>query len=388
MRLGSLLQLAATLLRLAAVAGAAAPPGRQAIDLASVEWRAQRIGGAGDDAAVPATVPGDILAALERADALGLGNRSIYYGTNLESPAVQAAQNASYWLNASVSADAAFVARGRHTLIVDGLDYNATIFLNGRAVGAHVGPYSMARLPLPPGALAAAKNELALRFELPPHGLIGGWLAPGNGVQGVMWNFLTKWKSMVGIGYDFAQPLWSTGIQESAALVATDHLLLSDLVVLPALAPPFSSATLNASVSADADAAMEVEVTWTVARTPDPDGGAQEARAPAVTATTRASLQAGANRLSTGEALKVPSPALWWPNGFGEQPLYTLSVSVAAAKPQPPLATGDTSAAAAMDSLSRSFGIRDLKHVRNPGPDSWSYIVSRHDTAGIWVAFF
>ena len=59
---------------------------------------------------VPATVPGDILAALERGDALGIQNQSIYYSTNLKSASVQAAQNASYWLNSSVVvADAAFI---------------------------------------------------------------------------------------------------------------------------------------------------------------------------------------------------------------------------------------------------------------------------------------
>ena len=42
------------------------------------------------------------------------------------------------------------------------------------------------------------------------------WLAPGNAVQDVMWNYLDKWKSMVGLGYDFAQPIWTIGVQEGA----------------------------------------------------------------------------------------------------------------------------------------------------------------------------
>ena len=179
-----------------------------------------------------ARVPGDIIAALERADQLGINNQSIYFSTNLKSAAVQAAQNASYWLNCSVAAEATFLARTRHTLLIDGLDYNASVFLNGHPIGAHAGPYLIGQLPIQSGLLHAS-NELSLLFHMPPQKLIGGWLAPGNAVQGVMWEYLDYWKSMVGIGYDFGQPFWGIGIQEGAWLVASDHCLISDLAVLP-----------------------------------------------------------------------------------------------------------------------------------------------------------
>jgi hypothetical protein len=222
---------------------------------------------------VAARVPGDIIAALERAGQLGLaGNESIYHGLNLKKASVQAAQNASYWLNCTVLTSATFRSRSRHTLIVDGLDYNASIFVNDRLIGTHAGPYRTARLPLSGGGGGASgpllqpSNEVSFLFHMPPQGLIGGWLAPGNGVQGVMWEYLDYWKSMVGIGYDFAQPLWSIGVQEGAWLAATDTCLMSDLSVLPVLSSDLSQALINASVDLSCGAAPlaggEV-VTWT-----------------------------------------------------------------------------------------------------------------------------
>ena len=347
--------------------------GRQVLDLSHLQWSAQRAAGAGDYPApvVPATVPGDILAALERSDALGINNQSMYFSTNLKSPSVHAAQNASYWLNATVpmAPGDGFLGRSRHTLVVDGLDYNATLFLNGQKLGSHAGPYKICRLAVPSGLLKSPSNELAILFHMPPEGLIGSWLSPGNGAQGVMWSFLDYWKSMVGIGYDFAENLWTIGIQEGAQLLATDDILISDLVVLPSLQAPYSVALINASCTVDTDTALEADVEWSVTRLPS-GSGSTGADPLVVQSRASASLQPGRNRLSSPESLKVLEPALWYPKGIGEQPLYTLSVSVSKKPSGPASSTAD----ALMDSLSRPFGIRELKQVRNPGPASWTYI--------------
>ena len=314
---------------------------------------------------VPARVPGDILAALERADQLGIGNQSMYFSTNLKSASVQAAQNASYWLNCSLSPNASFLARQKHTLIVDGLDYNATVYVNGHPIGTHAGPYQIGRLPVASTTLQAS-TELAFLFHMPPQGLIGGWLAPGNAVQGSMWNFLDFWKSMVGIGYDFGQPVWSIGIQEGAWLVATDSCLISDLAVLPILSADHSSAQLNASFSVLCDAPITAAVSWNAHQTVTNADGSSSVGPLVASAVVEVALKTGPNHVSVaGEPhLTVHQPALWWPRGFGNQSLHTLRVSV---HPR-------SNSAAPLDSLSRSFGIRDLRQVRNPGPDSWTYI--------------
>eukprot|EP01052_Picozoa_sp_SAG31_P073916 SAG31_NODE_32978_length_349_cov_1.032000_1_plen_85_part_10 len=65
--------------------------------------------------------------------------------------------------------------------------------------------------------------------------------------------------------------LWGIGIQESATLVATDHVLISDLLVLPHVVAPYTTAYINASFAIDCDpifcrSGVSVLVTWTVVR--------------------------------------------------------------------------------------------------------------------------
>jgi len=58
-------------------------------------------------------------------------------------------------------------------------------------------------------------------------------------------------------------------VQEGAYLIATDECTISDLVVLPVLEPPFTSAALNTSFTTICDGmggvgGKEVEVEWIV----------------------------------------------------------------------------------------------------------------------------
>ena len=199
-------------------------------------------------------------------------------------------------------------------------------------------------------------------FHLPPAGLLGPWMGPGNAAQGVMWDYLSRWKSMTGIGYDFAQNVWPIGVQEGVSIVGTDHVLMRDLVVLPCVPRPYTIATLNASFMVVSDVQQTATVTWTVTEVTTAAGGGGVA----ASATTSVALEVGANAVNVGDALKLQSPKLWFPRGSGAQPLYLLDVAVTA------VSSGGT--VLAQDSLTRTFGVRDLQHVRNPGPETWTYI--------------
>lgn len=337
---------------------------------------------------------------MERADLLGLSGQSMYFGTNLASAGVRAAQNQSYWLNTTVTIPPAFLQRELHTLLVRGLDYNGSFYIDGELVGSHAGPYHPARIPISLPALPAsspthtpAMVEVAILFHRPPAALLSAWIdVRGNGAQHIMWNYLDWWRSMVGIGYDFAQNVWPVGIQEGVWLVASDKLVLTDLVVLPVVPAPYTEATINATayievptaISDDLEGAgtigggssFEVTLQWRILHAAA-RGGSKEVVA---SANTTATLLPGLNAANTGlHALKVTNPKLWYPRGFGSQPLYTLVVAIfpagAVAK-----GTGNTGSnnngggAVAFDEASRSFGIRDLQHVQNAGPKTWTYI--------------
>ena len=132
-------------------------------------------------------------------------------------------------------------------------------------------------------------------------------------------------------------------------------MLLSQLVVLPLVPAPYTRASLNTSVTIDSDQQQTIALSWSVSEV-----GADAAP---VVFKTKATLQAGVNRINSGSALVLTNPKLWWPNNFGAQPLYTMDVAVAG-----------SSGGATLANISRSFGVRDLQHVRNEQPDSWTYI--------------
>lgn len=328
------------------------------------------VGGPGPRA-VPAHVPGDVLAALERADLLGIANQSIYHGRNLQKASVQAAQNASYWLNTTFSGDATLLKSARIVLVLDGIDYNATVFVNGRKIGAHAGPYHVGRIAVASGLLnrGPLSNELALRFEMAPPSLLKAWFGPGNGAQDVMWDKLDWWKSMVGIGYDFAENFWSIGVQEGVQLVGTaGQCLINDLAVLPKLRPPYTQAMINASLAGTCHQEVDaVAVVWTVR---DSHGD--------VVATTSTSAEVdratGQLRGASGASLVLDSPELWWPHGLGLQPMYDIEATVRVSVHPESTNNGPTTVLSDSDTANRSFGIRDLKQVRNTGPTSWTYI--------------
>jgi hypothetical protein len=85
--------------------------------------------------------------------------------------------------------------------------------------------------------------------------------------------------------------------------------------------------------------------------------------------------QAGGGVVGVNGSLELAAPRLWWPNGYGAQHRYRLTVrrwsgaggaggsADPGGTPPPPL----------LDSTTALFGVRHLENLRNPGPSSWQY---------------
>lgn len=334
---------------------------------------------------------GDILAALERANRLGLNNTSMYHSTNLASASVRAAQAKSYWLNSTVVPTAEFLELPRHVLEVCGADYNVTVHVNDMVVGSHVGPYVIARFVLGPGVLGRGPNRVSILFHAPRPELLAAWFGPGNSGQHVMWDYLDFWRSMVGIGYDFAQNVWTIGIQESIKMIATRGCTITSVTVLPSLAPPYLKATLNASFEASCDDRYHLDnmtAVWTVYAL---DSAHKRLGLQVATRRTRISAKNATRRpgehvsLRASDVITVNRPRLWWPRGYGDQPMYILGLTLHEASTWATNSLGDKTEVnvnndpdavlgAIVDSANRTFGIRDLRQVRNVGPSNWTYI--------------
>ena len=136
-------------------------------------------------------------------------------------------------------------------------------------------------------------------------------------------------------GWDWGPRLVSAGISGPVSVVHAEQ-------------PLASSNRIQTAIAADGTAsfAFETESTW-------PEG------------TWTLTHPNGRHELiqtdSIGGSCNVAMPSLWWPNGMGNQPLYTLTWT-----PESP----------ALDALDWTFGLRTVEWVREP--DAWGQSFTCH----------
>lgn len=332
---------------------------------------------------LPARVPGAVVDDLHRAGEVpdprvGRNSRSAEW-----------VAERSWVYRRAVDLDTA-AADGVAVLEFDGIDPGADVYWDGELLGSVRGLYRRLRLPLDASRRAEGRHKLALRVHP----------APDSEPQVGRTERVRVHTPRLGYGWDFSPRLRHQGVWKSARL-RLGRALLGDLTVRTRLgAPPagdkMSPLDPNGDISSQfgrqdgADAGVDaarvgaassgdmssqpassgdmmsplagrnaarvgvVDVEWV----PPTDGRPADAGPLAVTVTVArdgrvlgaAEVDATAGRAS----LRIPDPALWWPNTFGEQPLYTVTVA---------LADADGEA----DRTERQVGFRTARLVPNAG---------------------
>lgn len=225
--------------------------------------------------------------------------------------------------------------RGRGIrLAFDGIDYAASVYVNGEPVARHVGMYGGPDVDITPLVRFDGENEVVVRIDPPPR----DW-------HGVM-------KPSPGWGWHYGH-LISIGIWRGVRLESVPAVEIVD---------PFVSTV------ALTDAAARVRVQWDVVRN---DGGEEPVPVDVVVRdasgaeVARAAVEVIAHAAVTRHDLElvISTPELWWPFGYGEQPLYTAEIAVAG------------------DSADAAFGIRTIEMRPLPeahGPDfyNWQFVVN------------
>lgn len=217
--------------------------------------------------------------------------------------------------------------RGRRVrLCFDGIDYSGTVYLNGEPVAQHAGMYGGPEVDVTALVRFGGDNEVVVRIDPPPR----DW-------HGVM-------KPSPGWGWHYGH-LISIGLWRSVVVEAVPDVELADVFV--------------ATTRVDGEGAAHLRVQWDLVGPPDnvgpgvtspidvaitiqrPDGSV------AVVAGATVAAASGVSRHVID--IRLPGADLWWPFGYGEQPLYRLEVAVA----------GDVRAV--------EFGVRTIDYV--PLPD-------------------
>ena len=222
--------------------------------------------------------------------------------------------------------------RGRRVqLCFEGVDYEASFYLNGEPLGHHCSMFTPAHFDV--GHLLNYRAENILAVVLQP--------APHEQPQVGRSSLVRTHKTRMNYWWDFCPRLVHLGLWDDVTLNVTGPVRIENVFVRPQLNEDFSQATVEVSVTlsgvSDQMITLEIAIDDTTIH--------QE---------TRHLMPAGSGSFSA--RLELQHPELWWPNGYGEQRLYDLDLRVIVDP------DGETS-----DCQCVSFGVRQVAFLPNEG---------------------
>ncbi|MEM8862416.1 MAG: hypothetical protein AAGD96_29210, partial [Chloroflexota bacterium] len=289
------------------------------------------------DAWLPATVPGcvhtDLITAGEIPDP--------YYRDNEKS--LQWIGEKVWTYTLKFVADTDLLNQPLVLLQCKGLDTLAEITLNGEVIGKTNNQFRLWEFDVTE-VLKPGENEITVRFdsallygqEKLAERYIHSWSTDEHKVAGG--NYVRK--SQCNFGWDWGPQLITCGIWRDITLVGLTVGRLDDVLV-EQIHSDDGSVSLMVDIAAEAlaeDTAYDATLTVSL------DGNE------VITAET--SLEAGLGAM----AVAIPEPQLWWLNGLGSQPLYTVTVTLKH--------TGKV-----VDRWQKQIGLRTLKLITRP--DEW-----------------
>ncbi|MCQ2141492.1 MAG: glycoside hydrolase family 2 [Bacteroidales bacterium] len=218
-----------------------------------------------------------------------------------------------WWYMADLPLSQEQLSSKKVELLFKGINYMADVWVNGTKAGSIRGAFVRGRFDIT--ALAKAENKIAVHIYPPfnpgiPHeqssvsgrGPNGGQLC----LDGPTFISSEGWDWVPGIRDR------NIGLWQDVELIVSDGVLLGDTQVITDLPLPsteYADVIVKSSVAAPS--ARKVKVVAEVA-------GEKVEKA--------LELAAGENEFEL--ALRMQKPALWMPNGYGEQNLYTLKMEV------------------------------------------------------------
>lgn len=296
-----------------------------------------------------ATVPGTVLTTLV--------NNKVYpeplYGENMRH-IPESLNKTDWWYRTSFDVPKEF--KGRHVwLHFAGINYSAEIWVNGHEAGTMKGAFIRGDFDITeyvkPGSAV-----LAVLVKPQPH--------PGVPIEHTVANGVGKngGESAIDgptflctIGWDWLPAVRDrdTGIWLPVTLDTTGPVVVKDPFVTSDLSPPFTTADLRISTTLENKSAQPVAgtLTGTIQWQNGHESPVTFNKPITVAANSKQDISFDKN--STPE-LHFDNPKLWWPNGYGPQNLYTLTMRFEVGGKE-------------SSTESRQFGIRNIEyHV----PDS------------------
>jgi len=296
---------------------------------------------------MPATVPGTVLTTMiDRGrypdPDYGLNNLAIPEKLNQQ----------AYWYRAEFATPDTG-GRPQMSLRLDGINYHADVWLNGRLLGDMTGAFTRGSFNVSGILHAHGKNALAIRISPVPHPGIPNVqsIALGSGLNGGAME-LDGPTFVASEGWDWNPPMHDrdSGLWQDVHLLATGPVSIGDEQVVTHLPlPDTTKADITLNVPLGNASGKPVAGTLTIAF----EG--VELRKQVVVPSEGVTIQ-----LSPAEfaVLHIDHPRVWWPNGYGKPELYHLTTTF-------------TTKDAAPVEKKLHFGVREISYelslLDNPG---------------------
>ena len=285
-----------------------------------------------------ATVPGTVLTTLVERGVypdpdFGLNNLAIPETLNKQ----------DYWFRTEFTPPASTRGR-RFTLTLNGVNYSAAVWLNGRRLGEVRGAFVRGVFDVTGVLVHGRANALAVRVSPPPHpGIpheesVKAGPGPNGGamcLDGPTFFCTEGWDWLPGVR-DRATGLW-----QEVTLKATGPVRVGDVQVVTRLPlPDTTRAAVNIHVPLVNETESEIN-------------GVLEASFEGVNVRRRVTVAPGRTAVALAPSdfpqLRLRNPRLWWPNGYGRPELYDLRVSF-------------RTSAGESDEKRLRFGVRELSY--------------------------
>ncbi len=298
---------------------------------------------------LPATVPGNIQADLEAAHQL----KPLWYGAG--DPRLADVARKDWWYRRDFDLPV-HLADKRLQLVFDGVDYACDIWLNGTHLGANAGMFKRFAFDVADVIKPGEINRLAVRIERIPAELVHILAASDGAMSGGGENYPQEWgpdffvvginqtrqllkdlKSPTNYGWDWGVNIYTLGIWQDVRLEASGAARIEWLDVRAELNGDYSHAAVKVKLEIDSISAIDAIAEFRI-----------EGHGANLDASSAANLNHGSNSIDV--EIELPNPALWWPNGQGDQPLYRLAAQLRDAE------SGDL-----LDQRSTRFAVREIR---------------------------
>lgn len=283
---------------------------------------------------VPAVVPGSVLTDLAREGVID----NPFYRDNEDIARELSYEDYTYFR--SFELPEKVLDADRLELCCDGLDTLAEIRVNDRLIAATDNMHLAYRLDIKP-LVTAGENTLEILFRSPSQ-YIQERQARGDirfVVDGGMWGNEYIRKAHSAFGWDWGPQMPDAGIWRDIRIEISHTARLGDLRIEQIHKTGAVDVECRVTAEAFTDAELYVEALLTA-----PDGSEVKR------------LTVKAEGAGTCFAFTVENPQLWWPNGYGAHPLYTLTVEL--------LSGGES-----LDRIEKRIGLRTVGISREN--DQW-----------------